>query len=83
MSGVSERDVRKMFTPVVHRENGAYWAEIPAMPGCFTVADTPDELSKNLLEAMTCWLLTANDAKHLSARRTAKKHSAIREKVLA
>ena len=72
-----------MFTPVVHRENGTYWAEIPAMPGCFTVADTPEELRHNLLEAMTCWLLTANDAKRLTTRRTSTKRPPVREKVFS
>jgi len=33
-----------------------YWAEIPAMPGCVTCADTLDELGKNLVEAAQCWI---------------------------
>ena len=60
---MSAREVMKKFTPVIHHEDGSYWAEIPAMPGCLTVADTPDELAPKLMEAMTCWLLTAEDAK--------------------
>ena len=31
------------------------------MPGCFTVADTLDELRGNIIEAMQCWLLTSAD----------------------
>lgn len=53
-----ERDMVKAFTPVVHHEDGTYWAEIPAMPGCFTIADTVEELRPNLMEAMRCWLET-------------------------
>lgn len=33
-----------------------YWAEIPAMPGCVTCADTLVELKKNLIEAAQCWI---------------------------
>lgn len=60
---MSAREMAKRFTPVVHHEDGSYWAEIPAMPGCLTVADTVEELATKLMEAMTCWLLTAEDAK--------------------
>jgi len=33
-----------------------YWAEIPAMPGCITCADTIDDLKKNIVEAAQCWI---------------------------
>ena len=78
---MSEIDVKRLFTPVVHREDGAYWAEIPAMPGCVTVADTPDELKNNILEAMTCWLMTASDVRTSGLRK--RRRAVIREKVTA
>ena len=56
-------EVKKMFSPVIHREDGVYWAEIPAMPGCYTVADTLDEIAPNLLDAIACWALTAAEAR--------------------
>jgi len=38
---------------VVHEaEEGGYWAEIPAIPGCATQGDTFDELLKNIYEAV-------------------------------
>ena len=38
---------------VVHEaEEGGYWAEVPAVPGCVTQADTLDELRKNIHEAI-------------------------------
>lgn len=58
-----ESDIVAAFTPVVHHEDGVYWAEIPAMPGCFTIADTLDELPSHLMEAMACWLETADAAR--------------------
>jgi len=56
--------LESLFKPVIHEEDGVYWAEVPAMPGCFTVADTLDELRTNIIEAMQCWLLTAADAEN-------------------
>lgn len=38
---------------VVHdAEEGGYWAEVPAIPGCATQGDTLDELMANLQEAI-------------------------------
>lgn len=38
---------------VVHNaEEGGYWAEVPAIPGCMTQAETFDELLQNLYEAV-------------------------------
>ena len=38
---------------VVHEaEEGGYWAEVPAIPGCATEGDTTEELMANLLEAI-------------------------------
>jgi predicted RNase H-like HicB family nuclease len=33
-------------------ENGGYWAEIPARPGCATQGETFEELLENLYEAV-------------------------------
>jgi len=38
---------------VVHEaEEGGYWAEVPAIPGCATEGDTFEELLQNLYEAV-------------------------------
>ena len=38
---------------VVHEaEEGGYWAEVPAIPGCATQGDTLEELMKNVQEAV-------------------------------
>jgi predicted RNase H-like HicB family nuclease len=38
---------------VIHEaEEGGYWAEVPAIPGCATQGDTFEELLKNLYEAV-------------------------------
>jgi len=38
---------------IVHKaEEGGYWAEVPAIPGCMTQGETLKELMKNLHEAV-------------------------------
>lgn len=41
---------------IVHEEGGGYWAKVPSMPGCYTQADTMEELVANLQEAIALWL---------------------------
>ncbi len=42
---------------IIHREEtGGYWAEIPAMPGCFSDGATLAEVRRNIAEAAQCWL---------------------------
>lgn len=42
---------------VIHNaEEGGFWAEVPALPGCMTQGDTREELEKNLYEAVEGWL---------------------------
>jgi predicted RNase H-like HicB family nuclease len=38
---------------IVHEtEEGGFWAEVPAIPGCATEAETLDDLMANLREAI-------------------------------
>ncbi|HSK29853.1 MAG TPA: type II toxin-antitoxin system HicB family antitoxin [Candidatus Limnocylindria bacterium] len=38
---------------IVHEaEEGGYWAEVPAIPGCATQGETFDELLKNIYDAV-------------------------------
>jgi predicted RNase H-like HicB family nuclease len=38
---------------IVHEaEEGGFWAEVPAIPGCATEGETMDELLANLREAI-------------------------------
>jgi predicted RNase H-like HicB family nuclease len=47
---------------IVHQaEEGGYWAEVPALPGCITEGDTMEELESNLKDAIEGWLEVAND----------------------
>jgi predicted RNase H-like HicB family nuclease len=42
---------------VVHKaEEGGFWAEVPALPGCVTQGETMEEIRSNLQEAAELWL---------------------------
>jgi predicted RNase H-like HicB family nuclease len=44
---------------VVHEaEEGGFWAEVPALPGCVSQGETMDELLANVREAIQAWLGT-------------------------
>jgi predicted RNase H-like HicB family nuclease len=40
---------------------GGYWAEVPALPGCITEAESLEELEKNIREAIDGWIDAGND----------------------
>lgn len=44
------------FDVIVHKEENGYWAEVPALKGCFTQGETLDEVTENVKEAITAWL---------------------------
>lgn len=45
---------------IIHEaEEGGFWAEVPALPGCFTQGETMPALEANLREAIQGWLLAA------------------------
>jgi predicted RNase H-like HicB family nuclease len=42
---------------IIHpAEEGGFWAEVPALPGCVTQGETEEELTANLREAIELWL---------------------------
>ena len=41
------------YAVVIHEEpEGGYWAEVPALPGCYSQGETVDELMSNVREAI-------------------------------
>ena len=51
---------------IIHEaEEGGFWAEVPALPGCVTLGESLVELEANLHEAIEGWLLAAEDGKVL------------------
>jgi len=42
---------------IVHQaEEGGFWAEVPAIPGCYTQGDSWEELLQNIYEAVEACL---------------------------
>jgi len=42
---------------IIHEaEEGGFWAEVPALPGCSTQGETLEELTENLKDAIALWL---------------------------
>ena len=43
------------FDVILHKEDNGYWAEVPALKGCYTQGDTIDEIKDNIKEAIMAW----------------------------
>lgn len=44
------------ITANIHLEDGAYWADVPALPGCFAAGESLDELFDSLREGIELYL---------------------------
>ena len=43
---------------LIHKaEEGGYWAQVPALPGCVSQGETIDDVRTNVREAIEGWLL--------------------------
>ena len=51
-------DTRLDYSVSIHEEDGAYWAEVEELPGCFAAGDTKEELLASLGEAIGLYLST-------------------------
>lgn len=40
---------------VLHKEENGYWAEVPALKGCFTQGESIEETIQNVKEAINAW----------------------------
>lgn len=50
----------KIKAVIYSADEGGYWAEVPALPGCITEGDSMEELMENLQDAIQGWLEVAN-----------------------
>ena len=44
------------FDVILHKEENGYWAEVPALKGCFTQGDTIEEVRENIKDAILAWM---------------------------
>jgi predicted RNase H-like HicB family nuclease len=56
--------VRAIIHPA---EEGGYWAEVPAFPGCITEGETMEEVIANLKDAIVGWLDVANRSQEIES----------------
>jgi len=50
------------FTTLVHKaEEGGFWSEIPALPGCYSQGETIDETIENTKEAIEAYLIALKE----------------------
>ena len=49
---------------IIHpAEEGGYWAEVSALPGCITEGDSMEEVMVNLKDTIEGWIDVANSRK--------------------
>ncbi len=50
------------YTILIHQaEEGGFWAEIPALPGCYSQGETIDETLHNTKEAIESHLIASKE----------------------
>jgi predicted RNase H-like HicB family nuclease len=50
------------YTILIHQaEEGGFWSEVPALPGCYSQSETFDETLRNTKEAIEAYLLFLKD----------------------
>jgi predicted RNase H-like HicB family nuclease len=50
------------YAVVIHQDpDGGYWCEVPALPGCYSQAETVEELKENIREAIAGVLEVLNE----------------------
>jgi predicted RNase H-like HicB family nuclease len=50
----------KLRVLIHEAEEGGYWAEVPALRGCYSEGETWEETLANVREAVTGWLEVAS-----------------------
>ena len=50
------------YKAIIHHEDGQYWAEFPAFPGCYTSGATLNEVKGNLPKVLKFHIAGLNDA---------------------
>ncbi len=54
---MQKNEGERKFIAIIHEaEEGGYWAEVPALPGCVSEGDTMAEVKANIKEAAEGWL---------------------------
>ena len=50
------------YSVIVHKaEEGGYWVEVPALPGCYSQGESVEETLENVKEAIALYLQTLRE----------------------
>ena len=56
------------YTVVVHQaEEGGFWVEVPALPGCYSQGESVERALENVKEAISLYLEALRDRRSQSA----------------
>ena len=50
-----KKEILMNIDVILHKEENGYWAEVPALKGCFSQGETIEEITENIKEAITAW----------------------------
>lgn len=57
------------YSVVVYKaEEGGFWVEVPALPGCYSQGETLDETLENVREAIGLYLEVLTEEKEIISR---------------
>lgn len=54
-----------MITPLMAEDGGGFAATVPALPGCRSDGETPEEALRNVREAIDAWIAMACELGHV------------------
>jgi predicted RNase H-like HicB family nuclease len=54
LAAVCKNEIVSHYAVVIHEEpEGGFWAEVPALPGCYSQGESIEELLENVREAIS------------------------------
>jgi len=58
------REIDMEYTVILHQaEEGGYWVEVPALPGCYSQGETVEQTMRNVKEAIESHLEALREGK--------------------
>lgn len=54
-----------MITPLMAEDGSGFAATVPALPGCRSDGETPEEALRNVREAIDAWIAMARELGHV------------------
>lgn len=61
MGHVTRLDHAVLIEPIAEADGGGYLATVPAMPGCMSDGETPEEALANVQDAIRAWADAAEE----------------------